>query len=60
MTCRNFSLQKGNGCKVQLRFVKCSTLVVTEGYHILLSPLKISHVPLYYVKDVYHKNQLGT
>ena len=60
MTCRNFSLQNENDCKVQLRFVKFSTLVVTKGYHILLSPLKISHVPLYYVDDVYHKNQLGT
>ena len=39
MTSRNFSLQKENDCKVQLRFVKCCTLVVTEGYHILLSPL---------------------
>ena len=39
MTCRNFSLQKENDCKVQLRFVKCCTLVVTEGYHILLSLL---------------------
>ena len=42
MTRRNFSLQKENGCKVQLSFVKCCTLVVTEGYHIyhiLLSPL---------------------
>ena len=38
MTCRNFSLQKENDCKVQLRFLKCCTLVVTEGYHILLSP----------------------
>ena len=36
---RNFSLQKENDCKFQLRFVKCCTLVVTEGYHILLSPL---------------------
>ena len=39
MTRRNFSLQKENDCKFQLRFVKCCTLVVTEGYHILLSPL---------------------
>ena len=39
MTRRNFLLQKENDCKVQLRFVKCCTLVVTEGYHILLSPL---------------------
>ena len=38
MTRRNFSLQKENDCKVQLRFVKCCTLV-TDGYHILLSPL---------------------
>ena len=33
------SLQKENDCKAQLHFVKCCTLVVTEGYHILLSPL---------------------
>ena len=39
MTCRNFLLQKENDCKVQLHFVKCCILVVTEGYHILLSPL---------------------
>ena len=39
MTRRNFSLQKENDCKFQLRFVKCCTLVVTEGYHILLSLL---------------------
>ena len=39
MTRRNFSLQKENDRKFQLRFVKCCTLVVTEGYHILLSPL---------------------
>ena len=39
MAHRNFSLQKENDCKFQLRFVKCCTLVVTEGYHILLSPL---------------------
>ena len=39
MTCRNFSLQKENDDKFQLCFVKCCTLVVTEGYHILLSPL---------------------
>ena len=39
MTRRNFSLQKENDCKFQLSFVKCCTLVVTEGYHILLSPL---------------------
>ena len=39
MTHRNFLLQKENDCKFQLRFVKCCTLVVTEGYHILLSPL---------------------
>ena len=39
MARRNFSLQKENDCKFQLRFVKCCTLVVTEGYHILLSPL---------------------
>ena len=38
MTRRNFSLQKGNDCKVQLCFVKCGTLV-TEGYHLLLSLL---------------------
>ena len=35
----HFSLQKENACKVQIRFVKCYTLAVTEGYHILLSPL---------------------
>ena len=39
MTRRNFSLQKENDSEVQLRFVKCCTLVVTERYHILLSPL---------------------
>ena len=39
MTRRNFLLQKENDCKVQLRFVKCCMLVVTEGYHILLSLL---------------------
>ena len=39
MTRRNFLLQKENDCKVQLSFVKCCTLAVTEGYHILLSPL---------------------
>ena len=39
MTRRNFSLKKENDFKVQLRFVKCYMLVVTEGYHILLSPL---------------------
>ena len=39
MTRINFLLQKENDCKVQLRFVKCCTLVVPEGYHILLSPL---------------------
>ena len=39
MTHENFPLQKENDCKVQLRFVKCSTLVVTEEHHILLSPL---------------------
>ena len=38
MTRRNFSLQKENDSEVQLRFVKCCTLV-TEGYDILLSPL---------------------
>ena len=40
MTRIKFSPQKENDCKVQLRFVKCCTLVVTEGYDILLSPLK--------------------
>ena len=40
MTRRNFSLQKENDSKVPLRFVKCCTLAVTEGYRILLSPLK--------------------
>ena len=39
MTRRNSSLQKENDCKVQLCFVKCCTLVVTEGYHILVYPL---------------------
>ena len=39
MTCRCFLLQKEKDCKVQLSFVKCCTLVVTEGYHMLLSPL---------------------
>ena len=39
MTHRNLLLQKENDCKVQLRFVKRCTLVVTEGYHILLSLL---------------------
>ena len=39
MAHRNFLLQKENDCKFQLRFVKCCTLVVTEGYHILLSLL---------------------
>ena len=34
-----FLLQKENDCKVQLRFVKYCILVVTERYHILLSPL---------------------
>ena len=38
MTRRNFSLQKETDCKFQLHFVKCCTLV-TEGYHILVSPL---------------------
>ena len=52
MTSRNFSLQKENDCEVQLRFVKCCTLVVTEG--------QISHMPFYYLQDVYHKNKLGT
>ena len=28
---------KENDCKVQLRFVKCCTLVFTEGHHMLLS-----------------------
>ena len=39
MTRRNFLLQKENDCKVQLRFAKCWTFVVTEGYHMLLCPL---------------------
>ena len=39
MTRRNFSLQEENDFKVQLRFVKGCALVVTEGYHVLLSPL---------------------
>ena len=39
MTCRNVLLQKENDCKFQLHFVRCCTLVVTEGYHLLLSPL---------------------
>ena len=63
MTRRSFSLQKENDCKFQ-RFVKCCTLVVTEGYDILLSPLKrlvrCHFIMFYYVQDVYHKNQLGT
>ena len=59
MTHRNFSLQKKNDYKVQLRFVKCCTLIVTEGYHILLSTLN-RLVTCYFVQDVYHKNQLGT
>ena len=42
MAHRNFLLQKENDCKFQLRFVKCCTLVVTEGYHILLSLLNRS------------------
>ena len=60
MTRRSFSLQKENDCKVRPRFVKCCTFAVTEGYHILLSPLNISHMSFYYVEDVYHKNQLRT
>ena len=60
MTPRKFLLQKENDCKVQLRFVKCCKLVVTEGYHILLSAEQINHMPFSYVEDVYHKNQLGT
>ena len=39
MTRINFLLPKENDRKTQLRFVKCCTLVVSEGYHILLSPL---------------------
>ena len=39
MASRNFSLQKENDCKFQLRFVKYCTIVATEGYHILLSQL---------------------
>ena len=35
----NFLLHKENDCKFQLGFVKRCTLVVTEGFHILLSPL---------------------
>ena len=27
---------------------------------IILSSEQISHMPLYYVEDVYHKDQLGT
>ena len=34
-----FFATKRNDCKFELRFVKCCTLVVTEEYHILLSPL---------------------
>ena len=39
MTRRNFPLQKEDDCKAQLSFVNCFTLVITEGYHILLYPL---------------------
>ena len=35
MTRRSFLLQKENDCKVQLCFVNCCALVVTEGYHII-------------------------
>ena len=42
MTRRDFSQQKEHDFKGQLRFVKCCTLFVTEGYHILLSPLNRS------------------
>ena len=38
MAHRNFLLEKENDCKFQLRFVKCCTHFVIEGYHILLSP----------------------
>ena len=57
MTSRNFSLQKENDCKVQLCFVKCCTFVVTLLLpYITLSAEQISHIPFYYVQDVYHKN----
>ena len=39
MTRRNVSLQKQNDCKFQSSFVKCCTLVVAEGNHILFSLL---------------------
>ena len=39
MTRGYFLLQKENDCRVLLSFEKCCTLVVTEGYYILLSPL---------------------
>ena len=55
MTRKNFSLQKENDCKVQLRFVKCCTLVVTEGYHILLSTLNRLVTSFYYVQNVYQE-----
>ena len=62
MTRRNISLQKENDCKFQLRFVKCCTLVVTEGYQIYItfSTEQTSQIPFYYVQHVYHKNQVGT
>ena len=28
--------------------------------YITFSPEQISHMPFYYIEDVYHKNQLGT
>ena len=49
MTHRNFLLQKENYCKVQLRFIKCCTLV-TEGYHVLVSPLN-RLVTCYFIKS---------
>ena len=60
MTRINFSLQKENDCKVQLRFVNCCMFFITEGYPITFSAEQISPMPFYYVQDVYHKNQLGT
>ena len=61
MACRNFSLQKENVRKFQLRFVKCCTLIVTDILpYIIISAEQISQMPFYYVQDLYHKNQLET
>ena len=57
---RNFSLQKENDCKVYLRSVKCCTCCYCGISYITFSTEQISHMPFYYVQDVYHKNQLGT